>query len=386
MTAVFGPGSTLGILGGGQLGRMLALVARRLGYQVHVFDPDADAPARQVADVAVAAPFDDLDAAAQFARGVDVVTLEFENIPAATVEAAERFAPVRPGARALHVAQHRLREKTFLRDAGVPTARFASIVEQADIRPALEHTGLPAILKTAAFGYDGKGQRRVESLGEAEQAWRDLGRQPLVAEELVRFSREVSVVAVRGVDGQFASYGPIENRHRRHILDVSFCPATVSSETACEAIDIARHVVEQLDVIGVLCVEFFVTEAGRTLVNELAPRPHNSGHLTIDAHVTSQFEQQLRAVCGLPLGSTRQLRPAAMVNLLGELWTSGEPAWDRALAVHDSHLHLYGKRSARPGRKMGHVTALGKTTELAVRRARRARASLRLSATKNSAT
>ncbi len=374
MNRVLGPGSTIGILGGGQLGRMLALVARRLGYALHVYTPEANSPAGQVADVTHTGSYDDLDAVARFAQQVDVVTFEFENVPLATVEAAERHAPVRPGAQVLYTTQHRLREKQFLWDAGIRTARFASITAAEQIPQALAHVGFAAILKTATFGYDGKGQRRVASLAEAEQAWRDLGHQPLIAEEFVRFTHEVSVVAVRGGDGRFDHYGPIHNLHRRHILDLSICPAELPPTLACQAVEIARTIVDRLNVVGVLCVEYFVTAQGELLVNELAPRPHNSGHLTIEAHRTSQFEQQLRAICGLPLGSTRQLRPAAMANLLGDLWEDGEPNWERLLADRGSYLHLYGKEVAQPGRKMGHLTVVGPTSASAARRARALRA------------
>lgn len=376
MIAPILPGATLGILGGGQLGRMLALAARRMGYRVQVMTTESDAPCSQVADNTICGPLEDMDAIARFAAGVDVVTLEFENIPYETVQAIERFAPVRPGGHVLHTTQHRLREKSFLRDHHLPTPRFASITNSTELASALETTGLPAILKTAAWGYDGQGQRAVRSLDEAGAAWKELKEQPLIAEQFVDFECELSVVGARGADGQFAYYGPILNDHQRHILDVSSCPADFPPSVIHDAIQIARAVFEQLDVVGVLCVEFFLTKSGQLLINELAPRPHNSGHLTIEGHATSQFEQQLRAVCGLPLGATTQWQPAAMANLLGDLWETGEPRWEAALARPATYLHLYGKHTARPGRKMGHLTALADDAAEAKRLAIAARASL----------
>jgi len=370
------PGATLGVLGSGQLGRMFAMAARRMGYRVHVLSPDSDTPAGQIADLEVRAAYDDLDQVTRFAQGVDVVTFEFENVPAPTAEAAARFAPVRPDGRVLHIAQQRAREKTFLRDHGFPVTPFARVVTAEDLQAALDAVGLPAVLKTAQFGYDGKGQARVASRVDAESAWRAMGQQEAVLERFVTFDREVSVVAARGVDGWVTSYGAIENAHANHILDVSVMPAGVSPATERRAAEIARGVVEALDVVGVMCVEFFVTGDGELLINELAPRPHNSGHLTIDACETSQFEQQVRAVCGLPKGSVELLRPAAMANLLGEVWSHGEPDWAAACALAGVHLHLYGKSEPRPGRKMGHLTALAPTPGEARARALDARRAL----------
>jgi 5-(carboxyamino)imidazole ribonucleotide synthase len=370
------PGATLGILGGGQLGRMLAMVARRMGYRIHVMTTEEDAPASQIADATVLGPLEDPDLVARFASQVDVVTLEFENIPHETATAIDRHAPVRPGGHVLHTTQHRLREKTFLRDAGVPTARFAAVDSSDDLNNAIAHVGLPCVLKTAAWGYDGQGQRIVRSPEEAQQAWLDLGRQTLIAEQFVDFEGELSIVAVRNLDGQFVAYGPIWNEHSRHILDISVCPAGLPESTARDAVEMARAIMERLEVVGVLCVEYFLDRSGHLRVNELAPRPHNSGHLTIEGHATSQFEQQLRAVCGLPLGSAIQDRPAAMANLLGDLWTAREPAWTRCLALPDTYLHLYGKQTARAGRKMGHITALGGTPDEARRLAENARTCL----------
>ena len=371
------PGATLGILGSGQLGRMLALAARSLGYQIHVFSPDSDTPAGQVADREVVAAYEDLEAVRDFARRVSVVTFEFENVPASTAEAVAGIVPVRPGGHVLHVAQNRLREKTWLSQNGIPCAPFRHVRSLPELQAALGELGTPAILKTAGFGYDGKGQVRLRSLEEASAAWEAVGEQECVLEGFVTFEREVSVVAARGVAGDFVHYGVIENAHRAGILDLSVCPALgVSGHSAGEAVAITRAIFEGLDVVGVLCVEFFLTPGGRLIVNEMAPRPHNSGHLTIDAHVTGQFEQQLRAVCGLPLGSTALLRPAAMANLLGDMWGNGEPDWAAALAMPDVKLHLYGKKEARPGRKMGHLTALAGTAKEAGRLALAARGAL----------
>lgn len=360
------PGATIGILGSGQLGRMLALVARRMGYRVHVFSPGRDTPTGQVADREFSAAYDDLTAVRRFAQSVDVVTYEFENVPAATAEACAEFVPVHPGVQALHVAQNRLREKQFCVDNGLPVTPFARVDSLADLQEALAEIGCPAVLKTAVSGYDGKGQVKIGHPDDAALLWDDVG-QTAILERFVACEREVSVVAARGASGQFAHFGLIENRHERHILDVSIAPAPVKAEIAQTAVEMARCVLEALDVVGVLCVEFFLTHESELLVNEIAPRPHNSGHLTVDACVTSQFEQQLRAVCGLPLGDTSLLRPAAMANLLGDLWRNGRaPHWLPLTDLPTVKLHLYGKRDARPGRKMGHVTALADTAASAV--------------------
>ncbi len=369
------PGSTIGVLGSGQLGRMFAIAARRLGYRVHVFSPDDDTPTGQVADVEIQAAYDDLDAVARFAGQVDAVTFEFENVPAGTIEVVDKVVPVRPGGQVLHTTQHRLREKSFLRSMGIPTTPFRAIRALSDLEP-LGADDFPAILKTAAWGYDGKGQVKIDAPAGAASAWSQLDCDEAVLEQFVEFKAELSVVAVRGQDGSFAAYGPIENRHRNHILDVSITPTDLAPSVAAEAVEMARSIVEQLDVVGVLCVEFFLTHDDGLLVNELAPRPHNSGHLTIDAHVSCQFEQQVRSICGLPLGATTQLRPAAMVNLLGDVWQGGEPDWSQALAIEDVKLHLYGKREPRVGRKMGHLTALAETSEAAVKRGLAARQAL----------
>ncbi len=358
------PGATIGVFGSGQLGRMLALAARAMGYRIHTFSPEPASPTGQVADREVCAPYADLDAVRDFVRGVAVVTFEFENVAAGVAQVAqEEGVPVRPGGWVLHTTQQRLREKQFLRQAGLPVTPFAAVRSLPDLEQALATVGAPAILKTAAFGYDGKGQVRIERRAEAAAAWDAIGGQEAVLEALVDFAAELSVVAARAVDGSIAHWGVIENRHHNHILDLSLAPAAIEPALAAEAVALAAGVLEQLDVVGVLCVELFLDRRGRLLINELAPRPHNSGHLTIDAAVTSQFEQQLRAVCGLPLGSTDLLRPAAMANLLGDLWQTGEPDWAAACAYPNVKLHLYGKQAARAGRKMGHLTALASTIE-----------------------
>jgi 5-(carboxyamino)imidazole ribonucleotide synthase len=366
------PGSAIGVLGSGQLGRMFAIAARRMGYRVHTLSPDEDTPTGQVADLEVNAAYEDLDAIAKFASGVSVVTFEFENVPADTAAAAERCAPVRPAGHILHTTQHRLREKTFLAGAGLPLTPFRRVASLAELAQAAGEIGLPAILKTADFGYDGKGQHRITSAADFEAAWKTVAQSESVLEALVDFEREISVVAARGADGAFVHYGAIENQHRNGILHVSLAPARVADSVTREAVEIARTVLEKLGVVGVLCVEFFVTRDGRLLINELAPRPHNSGHFTFDASVTSQFEQQLRAVCGLALGSPKQLSAAAMVNLLGDQWVKGEPNWAAAAGVSNVKLHLYGKLAPRVGRKMGHLTALAGSVGEALKDAERA--------------
>ncbi len=370
------PGSTIGVLGSGQLGRMFAIAARRMGYRVHTFSPETDTPTGQVADMERTASYEDLGAVQDFARRVNVVTFEFENVSKAAVEAAAKHAPVHPSGNVLYVTQHRLREKTFLSEKGFQVTPFAVVKTADDLKEAVQRLGLPAVLKTAGFGYDGKGQMKIAAKKDVAEAARKLTGQEMVLEAFVDFEKELSVVAARNEDGSFAHFGVMENTHANHILDVTFCPAEISPGTAKEAVDMAKGILKALDVVGVMCVELFLTKKGKLLVNELAPRPHNSGHLTFDACVTSQFEQQLRAVCGLPLGSTELLRPAAMANLLGDLWKKGTPRWDRALKDPLVKLHLYGKSEPRPGRKMGHLTAFGATTKEAVKRVIAARAAL----------
>jgi len=376
MSRIILPGATIGVLGSGQLGRMFAIAARRLGYRVYVLSPDDGTPTGQVADLEIRSSYGDLDAVAEFARRVDVVTFEFENVPLDTINVVDRFAPVHPAGRVLHATQQRLREKAFLRSAGIPVTPFRPIRSLDELR-STPGDELPGVLKTAAWGYDGKGQVKIESDHEMAAAWSALNCDEAVLERFVDFDAELSMVAARGRDGTVAIYGPIANTHRNHILDLSVMPSGFTQKVAEEATEMVRVILAKLDVVGVLCVEFFLTTSGKLLVNELAPRPHNSGHLTIDAHTTCQFEQQVRAVCGLPLGDVTQLRPAAMVNLLGNLWQQGRPPWHTALAVKDLKLHLYGKREARPGRKMGHLTVLADTPAEAAEKALSARRNLK---------
>jgi 5-(carboxyamino)imidazole ribonucleotide synthase len=358
------PGSTIGVLGSGQLGRMFAIAARRMGYRVHTYSPDDDTPTGQVADVEITASYDDLDRVREFARAVDVVTFEFENVSSAAAAAAAQEAPVRPDGSVLAVCQNRVREKAFLERNGFPVGGYRVVRAQSDLASAFAELGGAAVVKRAGFSYDGKGQARVSEASELSPAWDAIGRQEAVLERFVSFDHEISVIVARGEDGALADFGVMRNAHERHILD-----HTVRDDehpARREAVGIAHGIAEALDLVGVLCVEFFVERDGSLLVNELAPRPHNSGHLTVDASVTSQFEQQLRAVCGLPLGSTRALAPAAMANLLGDIWSSGEPDWVAACSHPEIKLHLYGKSQARPGRKMGHLTALAADTDAAL--------------------
>ncbi len=383
------PGATIGVLGSGQLGRMFAIAARRMGYRVHTFSPETDTPTGQVSDKEWTASYDDTEKLQEFAKSVDVVTFEFENIPVESVNLVAKHVPVHPRANVLHVAQNRLREKTFLSEYGFPVAPFQRVRSKPELTMAVKKIGTPAVLKTAGFGYDGKGQvvipakAGIQDLGPIWEAMdsriRHSGmtdRPEAVLEGFVRFEKEVSVIAARGMDGEFATFGVMENEHKNHILDVTIAPARISPKVAKKAVELARGIFESLKVVGVMCVEMFLKENDELIVNELAPRPHNSGHLTIDAFVTSQFEQQVRAVCGLPLGSTEQLKPAAMVNLLGDVWAKGQPRWEKALSLPDVKLHLYGKSQPRPGRKMGHLTALGNTVEAARKSALSARAAL----------
>ena len=373
MSRVILPGSTIGVLGSGQLGRMLAIAARRMGYRVHTYSPAEETPTGQVADLEIAADYEDLEAIRLFAKGVDVITFEFENVSTEAAAAAAEIVPVRPDGSALHITQQRAREKGFLADRGFPVTPSASVATLDELAVAIGQVGLPAIIKTAVFGYDGKGQHRIDSIEDGERVWGLIGHQEAIVERVVEFSHEISVIGARGLDGAFVHFGAIENTHRNHILDLSIAPARVPDAVAREAVQLTRKVMEELDYVGVLCVEFFVTGDQRLLVNEIAPRPHNSGHFTFDACVTSQFEQQVRAICGLPLGATTQMRPAAMVNLLGELWANGEPDWSGALAIPEVKLHLYGKTEPRPRRKMGHITVFGETVDEAIEKALMAR-------------
>ncbi|MEY4690275.1 MAG: hypothetical protein RIT19_600 [Verrucomicrobiota bacterium] len=374
---IIAPGATLGVLGGGQLGRMFAIAARRLGYRIHVFCPEEDAPAAPVADRVFVAPYDDLAAVREFARTVDVVTFEFENVPSATSDACAERVPVRPDGRVLHITQQRLREKGFLRDHGFPVTPFRAIRSLDDLQVATRDLGLPGVLKTASFGYDGKGQRMLRAASEIAEAFEGLKGAEGIYEAFVDFVQEVSVVGARTMDGRFEAFPVFENVHAHHILDVTVCPARIDPSLEVAARELSRGILEALEVVGLLTVELFVARDGRLIVNELAPRTHNSGHLTLDACITCQFEQQVRAVCGLPLGSTALTGlPAAMANLLGDVWKSGPPHWERALANPRLKLHLYGKGEPRAGRKMGHLTATAATPEAAIAAVREARSSL----------
>ena len=370
------PGATLGLLGGGQLGRMFTSAARTLGYRVTVVDPDPVAPAAEFATAHLVAPYADPAALDELARTCAAVTTEFENAPAQALDALGSRTVVRPAGSAVAVAQDRRREKGFFAEHGLPIGPWATIDSPADFKAALARVKLPALLKTARFGYDGKGQARIDSPADLERtfaAWKNV---PCVLEELLALEREVSVVLARSDAGEIAVFPLSENRHSRGILDVTIVPARVPEALAREAASLASRLAKELKYVGVLAVEMFVV-GGRLLLNEIAPRPHNSGHYTIDACRTSQFEQQVRVLCGLPLGDPSQHTPAVMVNLLGDIWRDGrEPDWAAVLEHPGAHLHLYGKRETRPGRKMGHVTVCEPTVERALEVAMAVRARL----------
>jgi 5-(carboxyamino)imidazole ribonucleotide synthase len=364
------PGGTIGILGGGQLGRMSAIAARRMGYKVKTFDPSAEACAAAIADEHVAAEWNDAAALTRFAQGCGRITLEFENIPPATVEFLAQSVPSHPSANVLAICQNRRREKEFLRASGIPCANFAVVASLAELQAAVKSIGFPCVLKTADFGYDGKGQVKLPTAeADLAAAWNKIGGAVGVLEAWVPFQMEISVLVARTVDGRTAVYDAAENIHRNHILHLSLSPARISTATAAEARALALGIAEKIGLIGLLAVEMFVQD-GRIVVNELAPRPHNSAHQTFDANETSQFEQHIRAVCGLPLGGTKPLQPSVMLNLLGDLWKNGqEPDWTQVLSDPSAKLHLYDKGKAAPGRKMGHVTVTAPTLEDALHRA-----------------
>jgi 5-(carboxyamino)imidazole ribonucleotide synthase len=349
------PGGTIGILGGGQLGRMTALAAARLGYRVHVFTPEADGPCAQVCAAETVAPYDDFEALAAFADAVDVVTLEFENVPLATAEFLSKRRPFFPAPACLAVTQVRTAEKSQVNKLGFGTARWAPVRGLDELEHALLVIGGPAVLKTNRFGYDGKGQAKIGATDDAAAAWASLSTDDAIVEGFVDFVREISVVLARGRDGKIAAYPAVENRHRNHILSETIVPAAIAPEIAAEAERMAAAIATDLGYVGVLAVEMFETRDGRLLVNELAPRPHNSGHWTIEGALTSQFEQLVRAVCGLPLGSVAW-QPSRMINLIGD----DALEWASYVADPAAHLHLYGKPEIRPGRKMGHVTWVGR--------------------------
>jgi 5-(carboxyamino)imidazole ribonucleotide synthase len=364
------PGATLGVVGGGQLGRMFTCAARIMGYRVVVLDPDPHSPAGALADQHLQADYTDRGALEALGRTCAAITTEFENVPAQTLERLAAHCPVRPAAAAVAIVQDRIREKTFLRDQGLPTAPFEPVFLPDGIEHALRDVGTPALLKRAALGYDGKGQATVEDLPGAIAAFDALGGVPCVLERRVELQTELSVVLARDAAGSVTCYPVAENTHRAGILDTSVVPARVPPELAARTEAMACAVATALDYCGVMAVEFFVTTDGELLINEIAPRPHNSGHYTLDACVTSQFEQQVRMLCGLPAGDTRLLSPVVMVNLLGDVWGDSAPAWETLLADPRVKLHLYGKAEARPGRKMGHFNLLDPDLETALADAR----------------
>jgi 5-(carboxyamino)imidazole ribonucleotide synthase len=370
-TPLHAPHCIVGVIGGGQLGRMIALAARRLGVRTVIWTGGLEAPAVECADEVIDQPFNDPDALQDFCNRVTVSTVEFENIPAHTLEKVAKCTGLHPSPRAISICQNREREKNFLRENNIPHTWFAVISSASDLAAAMSELNGPGVLKTADFGYDGKGQIKLEGDEDPQDIWRSFDAPRAVLEAWVPFEKELSVMAARGADGTIVTYDPAENRHRHHILDVSIVPARVSPAVALEAAAITRRVAEALDYRGILGVEFFLNADGTLLVNEMAPRPHNSGHHTLDACVTSQFEQQLRAVIGLPLGSTRLLSPVVMLNLLGDMWPeeTTPPDWLPLFQDGEASLHLYGKRHARGRRKMGHANFLGATVEDALARA-----------------
>lgn len=373
------PGRTLGILGGGQLGRMTAREAKRAGYRVAVYTNEPHgSPAGQLADLEINAAYFDDDAREHFLREVDVITMEFENLPGDLLAAFESSKPVRPSRSALEICQNREKEKLFLRRIGVPHAEFRVVKNAEQLAAAVAALGTPCVLKTADFGYDGKGQQKLKGGEDPAIIWKKHASPRGVVEQWVPFEREISVVAARAMDGTFAAFPPCENEHLRHILDITISPARIAPEVAAGAVSLTEKIATALDFTGTLAVEFFLSDSGQLTVNEIAPRPHNSGHHTLDSCCTNQFEQQLRAVAGLPLADPRQHSPAVMVNLLGDLWPAPDqaPDWTPVLKHPRARLHLYGKRRAIPGRKMGHFTVLGDTIAEALSEARLLQAAL----------
>ncbi len=372
------PGSVLGILGGGQLGRMFCMEARRMGYRTLVWTGGLEAPAMVVADEAIDEPFDSAGALEAFVSKALAATVEFENIPRETLEAVAARIPLHPSPNAVAICQHREREKAFLKRHGIPCAPFAVVASAEELAAAIDWIGSPAVLKTAAFGYDGKGQLKLNGGEDPAAVWAAFATDRAVLEAFIPFERELSVMVARSVDGAMVAYDPAENRHRHHILDVSIVPARVADAVAEEARRIACRVAEALDYRGIMGVEFFQLPDGSLLVNEMAPRPHNSGHHTLDACATSQFEQQVRVTCGLPAGSPRLLSPVVMLNLLGDMWPGEEepPDWTALFEDGSALLHLYGKRRAIGRRKMGHASFLGRDAEDALQRAEAIKAGL----------
>lgn len=370
------PGATLGMLGGGQLGRMFTIAARTMGYRVMVLDPDPLSPAGQFADTHVCADYQDMQALAQMAQTCAAVTTEFENVPADTLRYLAAHCTVRPSAAAVEIAQNRVAEKSWLRQHGFATAPFAVIGKLDDLADACTAVGFPAVLKVSRFGYDGKGQVRVADLEQALAAFASMGGEICVLEKMLSLECELSVVLGRNETGEVALYPVAENLHEGGILDISIVPARIDATLAEQARDMALSIAQQLVYCGVMAVEFFVVDGGQLAVNEIAPRPHNSGHYTLDACLSSQFEMQVRTLCNLPLGATTQHTPAVMVNLLGDAWGENQPDWAALLQYPQAKLHLYGKQSARPGRKMGHFTCVDNSVEAALALAVKIRAGL----------
>ena len=357
----FPPGSTIGILGGGQLARMLCMEAKRMGYRTLVWTGGLEAPATALCDEVIDLPFDDPDALHRFVSEADVATAEFENIPRGTLDTVEQSITLRPSAHAIVTCANRELEKTFLRNQAIPCAPFWIVTNATGLAAAMAELRGPAVLKTSAFGYDGKGQLKLRGNEDPATVWDQFQAPRAILEAFIAFQSEISVMIARNQRGEIVCFDPVENHHRHHILDLTIAPAAISAELRQQATDIATRIVDALDYIGIMGVEFFLNEDQSLLVNEMAPRPHNSGHHSIDACVTSQFEQQLRAVCNLPLGSTRLLCPAVMLNLLGDMWPAIDraPEWSDVLLDGSAALHLYGKKRALERRKMGHVTFLG---------------------------
>ncbi|HKB89573.1 MAG TPA: 5-(carboxyamino)imidazole ribonucleotide synthase [Opitutaceae bacterium] len=370
------PGKTIGVLGGGQLGRMLAQAAQRMGYRVHIYEPAEHCPAGEVAASEVNAAYTDEKALKEFARRVDVVTYEFENIPVEPLWKIEKLTTLRPHWGVLEVCQNRLREKQWLKKNNFPHVPFADVEAGGDVLAAVARVGRPCVIKTADFGYDGKGQLKIKDDASLTQAVKAFAAQHAVVEKWVDFKCELSVVVARTPKREARAFPVSENIHTRHILDFSIVPARVSSAVAHEAEQLAMAIAHKLEVVGLLAVELFLTDRGDLLVNELAPRPHNSGHYTLDACATSQFEQHVRAVCDAPLGDAGLRSPVVMVNILGDAWAKSEPDWEAVLSEPRAKLHLYGKKEARPGRKMGHFTIMADDVETALARARELKAKL----------
>ena len=370
------PGKTIGVLGGGQLGRMFAHAAERLGYRVHIYEPAHHSPAGEVSAIEVNAPYTDTERLSEFVRSCDVVTYEFENIPVEPLWAVEKLAQLHPHSHVLEICQNRMREKTWLRKNGFPHVPFAEVEAGDDLETAIKRIGMPCVVKTADFGYDGKGQIKVSDEASLAKAVASFGKQRAVIEKFIDFKCELSVIVARTEKGAMSTFPISENIHTKHILDFSIVPARISEHIRVEAENLGRAIALKLNVVGLLAVELFLTDRGEILVNELAPRPHNSGHYTLDACRTSQFEQHVRAVCGLPLGDTTLTAPVVMVNILGDEWkwrdgqVAGEPNWSAVLSEPAAKLHLYGKKAPRPGRKMGHFTVQAATADAALEAAR----------------